>query len=111
MLTNEITRTKVEILGHQYTLKGDLDPEYMASLARYVDEKLNGLKKIMGRADTTRLALLVALNLADELFQSERKLKEIPDGMDPDFIRKIEEKTEKMISLLEEGLVGEPLNP
>ncbi len=104
-----VSRTRVELMGHQYTLKGDLDSEYMKSLALYVDEKIRNLQKLMPGFDSTRLALLVSLNIADELFQAKAGRNALPDGVDEKTLRELGEKTQKMIELLEEGIIGEPL--
>ena len=103
-------RAKVEIMGKVYTLKGDVDPEYMGTLAKYVDVKLKDLKALSADIDNTKLALLVALNLADELFQAKKKSDNLPDNFNPEVYTKLEEKTHRLINMIEKGIIGDQLH-
>ena len=102
-----VTKTKVEILGRQYTLKGDVDPEYMQELAAFVNGKLTELREMAPGLDQTRLALLVCLNMADDLHQAKAQLKRLPPGMSESEMKALSEKTMNLISMLEEGIIGE----
>jgi cell division protein ZapA len=59
----------VEIHGQRYPIRSALDPEYVARLARYVDEKMLAAADTAPGSDALRLAVLAALNVADELFR------------------------------------------
>ena len=59
----------VEIAGQRYPIRSTLDQEYVARLARYVDEKMRAAADSTPTGDTLRLAVLAALNIADELFR------------------------------------------
>jgi cell division protein ZapA len=59
----------VEIQGQRYPIRSSLEPEYVTSLARYVDEKMRAAGESTPTADSLRLAVLAALNIADELFR------------------------------------------
>jgi cell division protein ZapA len=59
----------VEIHGQRYPIRSTLDPEYVARLAAYVDEKLRAASDATSTNDPLRLAVLTALNIADELFR------------------------------------------
>lgn len=58
----------VEILGQRYPIRSPLDATYVADLAAYVDEKIRSTADITPTTDTVRLAVLAALNIADEFF-------------------------------------------
>jgi cell division protein ZapA len=58
----------VEILGQQYPIRSPLDASYVADLAAYVDEKIRSTADVTPTTDTVRLAVLAALNIADEYF-------------------------------------------
>lgn len=60
--------TRVEIFGQSLPVQGELQQDYVAELARYVDARMQALAATAGTADPGRLALLAALNIADELF-------------------------------------------
>jgi cell division protein ZapA len=59
----------VEIHGQRYPIRSALDPEYVARLASYVDEKIHAAADSASTGDSLRLAVLAALNIADELFR------------------------------------------
>ena len=59
----------VEIHGQRYPIRSGLDPEYVARLATYVDEKMRAAADSAPTGDSLRLAVLAALNIADELFR------------------------------------------
>jgi cell division protein ZapA len=57
----------VEIRGQHYPIRSSLDPEYVSRLAQYVDEKMRAAAETAPSSDHVRLAVLAALNIADEL--------------------------------------------
>ena len=59
----------VEIHGQRYPIRSTLDPLYVAKLATYVDEKIRAAADTTPTGDSLRLAVLAALNIADELFR------------------------------------------
>src|SRR5437016_13783480 len=59
----------VEIRGQRYPIRSTLDQEYVARLASYVDEKMQAAADSTPTSDSLRLAVLAALNVADELFR------------------------------------------
>ncbi len=59
----------VEIHGQQYPIRSGLDPAYVAELAAYVDEKIRLASRESPAGDTLKLAVLAALNIADEYFR------------------------------------------
>ena len=56
---------RVEIFDQAYNLRGS-DPEYILKLADYVDSKMRAVAEQTNTIDTVRLAVLAALNIADE---------------------------------------------
>jgi cell division protein ZapA len=61
----------VEIDGQRYPIRSTLDPDYVAQLATYVDGKMRAAADSTPTGDSLRLAVLAALNIADELFRSQ----------------------------------------
>jgi cell division protein ZapA len=56
---------RVEIFDQAYNLRGS-DPDYILKLAEYVDGKMRAVAEQTHTVDTVRLAVLAALNIADE---------------------------------------------
>jgi cell division protein ZapA len=63
----------VEISGQRYPIRSGLDPAYVAELAAYVDTKMRAASDAAPSTDMLGLAVLVALNLADECFRARQQ--------------------------------------
>jgi cell division protein ZapA len=61
----------VEIRGLRYPIRSALDVEYVHGLATYVDEKMRAAAESAPSSGALRLAVLAALNIADELFRCQ----------------------------------------
>jgi cell division protein ZapA len=59
----------VDIQGLRYPVRSSLDPSYVTRLAQYVDEKMQAASIAVPIGESTRLAVLAALNIADECFR------------------------------------------
>jgi cell division protein ZapA len=69
----------VEIFGQRYPIRSSLDVEYVTRLATYVDAKIRAARDSAPSGDPQRLAVLAALNIADELFR-HRESARVQDG-------------------------------
>ena len=63
----------VEIAGQRYPIRSTLDANYVAELAAYVDEKMRAAADTAPQSDMMGLAVLVALNIADECFRARQQ--------------------------------------
>ena len=63
----------VEIAGQRYPIRSGLDPTYVGELAAYVDKKMRAASDAAPTTDMLGLAVLVALNLADEYFRARQQ--------------------------------------
>jgi cell division protein ZapA len=88
----------VEIRGQRYPIRSTLDPEYVARLALYVDEKMCAAAETAPTGDSVRLAVLAALNIADELFRC-RDANRDRDG-------RLAERAEELERLLDRVLLA-----
>jgi cell division protein ZapA len=59
----------VDIQGQRYPIRSSLEPDYVMHLAQYVDDKMRAAGESAPTGDPLRLAVLAALNIADELFR------------------------------------------
>lgn len=71
----EANVVSVEIRGQRYPIRSALDVQYVHGLASYVDEKMRAAADSTPSGDAVRLAVLAALNIADELFRCEEAQK------------------------------------
>jgi cell division protein ZapA len=58
---------KVEIYDQVYNVAGDLEADYVAQLAKYVDLRMRQIARGTGAVDSVKVAVLTALSIADEL--------------------------------------------
>ena len=59
----------VDIQGQRYAIKSTLDPKYVNDVAAFVDQKMERVGQELATSDALRLAVLAALNIADECFR------------------------------------------
>lgn len=68
-----MTKTiEVEVFGHRFSLQGEGDEAYFHELAEYVDTQMRTLAKQTKTSTPTKLAILAAINVTDELFRKQR---------------------------------------
>lgn len=67
------TSVDVEIYGAVYPVRGEHDREYLEKLAGVVDHKMREIGSHVPTVDTGKIAILAALNLADELLQCTKQ--------------------------------------
>jgi cell division protein ZapA len=70
--SNGSSSVRVEIYDQAYNLRGT-DPEYIFKLAELVDSKIRAVAAQTATVDSQRLAVLAALNIADEYQVLKRK--------------------------------------
>lgn len=63
----------VEINGQRYPIRSQLDPSYVAELAAYVEQKMQLAARESTTGDTFKIAVLAALNIADECFRAREE--------------------------------------
>jgi len=73
MSSSAATTTEVEIFGAVYSVRGEQDREYLRELAKTVDRTMRQVAEKVSTVDAGRIAILAALNLADELIQCQRR--------------------------------------
>jgi cell division protein ZapA len=88
---------RVEIFDQPYNLRGS-DPEYILKLAEYVDSKMRAVSEQTHTVDTSRLAVLAALNIADEFHLIKRKI----DGGTVDYRQRAQHLAEALDEVLED---------
>ncbi len=89
--------TAVKIFNQTYQVSSGGDPEYVKQLARYVDKVMTEVSEKTSAVDSLKVAVLAALNIADEWFSAQHQLETLDDT--------VTEKSEEMITLLD-PLVG-----
>ena len=91
----------VEINGMRYPIRSQLDAAYIADLAAYVEQKMLLAAKETPAGDTLKIAVLAALNIADECFRAREE----------DSARRTDlgQRTRELERLLDLALAPDPL--
>ncbi len=95
----EKSTEKVEIFGQEYKIKGVGNPQYIHKIAGYVDKKMREIAHSSGIMSQSRIAIMAALNITDELYQV-RETREKAE-------RELESQAAKLGELLEEKITVE----
>ncbi len=91
---------RVEIYDQEYFMRGELDPEYIQKLAQFLDARMRSIAERTRTVDSLRVAVLAALNLADEYHQLRSKHEMIAQDVD----RKVGRCSEALDRVLEEAV-------
>lgn len=83
---------RVHIFNQSYSLLSDGDPNEVLEIANRVDELMASIAGKISSGDSTRVAVLACMHMADQLRTVENRLK------------KYEQKSERIATLLEEAL-------
>jgi cell division protein ZapA len=89
---------RVEIYDQSYHLRGS-DAEYIQRVAEYVDMKMRAVAEQTRTVDSLRLAVLAALNIADEFFVLKKKY----DGVATDVTRRASDLSGALDEILAES--------
>ena len=82
----------VQIAGVKYALKTEEDDRYVKQVAAFVDGKIRDVQKHTRTVDTQAVAVLTALQIAEELFDERRQ--------SGDLRKKIREKSQSLLEVL-----------
>jgi len=80
------------ILGQELSVMSDSGDEHVANVIRYVSEKVDEAAKTAGNKNALNIAILVALNIADEYLQMK--------GIKENVYSQLENRSEKLIHLI-----------
>ena len=96
MAARTTTTTDVEIFGSTYHVRGDKDPELLQELADTVDRTMREIAQQVSTVDTAKIAILAALNIADELVQCRKQ----QEGERVEFQDQVTRLTERLEGVL-----------
>jgi cell division protein ZapA len=82
----------VQIAGVRYALKTEEDDRWVKTVAAFVDGKIRDVQKHTRTVDTQAVAVLTALQIAEELFNERRQASELR--------KKIREKSQSLLDVL-----------
>ncbi len=91
------SRATVEIFGQKLGIRAEGEAARLQELARFVDSRMREVADRTSSVDTVKIAVLTALNIADELFQERDKDQDVRH-------RELEHQAERLVTKLEKVL-------
>jgi cell division protein ZapA len=92
---------EIKVFGQTYTVKTDAEEDYIQEVARYVNEKMDEVLKKTRSVSTMNVAILTALNIADDLLK-ERERKNA-------LLREVEMKSKDLAEKIDIKIGGKEL--
>ncbi len=97
MASGGTTSVDVEIFGAVYHVRGEQGSDYLQELAKLVDSKMREIGNHVPTVDSGKIAILAALNLADELLQCNHQ----QEGERVEIMEKVAELTGALTDALD----------
>jgi cell division protein ZapA len=92
---------EIKVFGQTYTVKTDAEEGHIQEVARYVNEKLDEVLRKTRSVSTLNVAILTALNIADDLLKEKEKRAAL--------LREIEMRSKDLAEKIDLRLGGEQL--
>ncbi|MFQ6604693.1 MAG: cell division protein ZapA [Fidelibacterota bacterium] len=74
---------RVTIFGQEYTVKAPADVNYIKDIASFVDSKMREVQDNLATSQSsTRIAILAAMNISDELFTLQQEKETVLNDVD-----------------------------
>ncbi|MGD0220956.1 MAG: cell division protein ZapA [Terriglobia bacterium] len=99
-MAKEPQSIRVVIYDQVYFMRGDLNEEYIQKLAQYLDTKMRAIAERTRTVDTLRVAMLAALNVADEYHQLKARYEEVTQQVD----QKVGQCTDALDEILKDAV-------
>jgi cell division protein ZapA len=97
-MTQKKDSVTVNLAGQKFSIKSEHPETHLNQLAAYVDRKVRELQRMSRTVSTQQLALLAAMNIADELFAAEARQR--------DFKQRVHRKSEGLLRAVEAALAA-----
>ncbi len=93
---NRVNLCRVEILGREYSIRSSEEEERVQEIAAYVNQKIKEVSEKSSTVSTLNVAILAAMNIANEYFQSREELSRIN--------QRVETRSGRLIEMIEEKM-------
>ena len=96
-MSDEDNQVQISIFGQEYSVRAPADPDYIIKIGEYLDGKMREVQAGFSTTQSsTRIAILAAMNITDELFSARQNL----DSDQTD----VDQKISSLIELIDESL-------
>jgi cell division protein ZapA len=81
-MSEKRSSVKVTIVGQELTIRSDASPEHTREVAEYVDRTIRGIMQSGAVVESSRAAILAALQITDELFRARSAQRALDESME-----------------------------
>ncbi len=87
----------MEVYGYSFNIRSEQDVKQIQAIADFVDGKMKELASNVKVSSTSRLAIMVALNIAEDYLRLKSEQNELNEAIDT--------KSARLIRLVEECMI------
>ena len=74
--SDDLHKTKVMIFGSEYVLSSEESEDYTSKISKFVNKKMHEIAETENIGDTTRIALMAAFDIADQIARQRTRHRE-----------------------------------
>jgi len=89
---------EIKVFGQTFSVKTDAEEDHLQSVAQYVNEKMEEVLKKTRSVSTLNVAILTALNIADDLLKEKEQRKAL--------VKEVEVKSKDLVDKINMRMVG-----
>jgi len=89
---------EIKVFGQTYTVKTDEEEDYIRRVAQHVNEKMEEVLKKTRSVSTLNVAILTALNIADDLLRERDKREAL--------VKEVQTKSKNLVEQIELKMSG-----
>ena len=89
---------EIKVFGQIFSVKTDADEDHIQAVARYVNEKMDEVLRKTRSVSTLNVAILTALNIADDLLKEKEQRKAL--------LREVEVKSKDLVERINGRMAG-----
>ena len=81
-MSEKRSSVKVSIVGQEFTIRSDATPEHTREVAAYVDRTIRSIMQSGAVVESSKAAILAALQITDELFRARSSQQALDESME-----------------------------
>jgi cell division protein ZapA len=89
---------EIKVFGQTFSVKTDSDEDHLQAVAQYVNEKMEEVLKKTRSVSSLNVAILTALNIADDLLKEKEERKAL--------LREVEDKSKDLVEKINIRMAG-----
>ena len=89
---------EIKVFGQTFSVKTDSDEDHLQAVAQYVNEKMEEVLKKTRSVSSLNVAILTALNIADDLLKEKEQRKAL--------LREVEDKSKDLVEKINIRMAG-----